>query len=667
MTSRLRRFSLVVALAVLGAAAWIVLGPEPDRLPDPGPPGRGAAPEALTAGGGAPSAASGALLPALVPQSRAARYALSFGSTVALAGGGKVPAGTLELAATLEVARLTGQAGADGWIAARLALPRVSMNPVMRGVLAFGEGRAEGALAEPWLVRVDPEGRTSEVRFAPGDAVGAKAVRATLAFAWQAVLPAGAAPPRWEAEEADANGPYRAAYFQPGEGRLEKLFSLGPQDRSRNQAAASGITHASKAAFERRGDRLHALEWAQEGQVSALALQSRAEAAPFKATLRLDRLDDLLADNLDGGSPEWARGLRPEALEAFSAGSLATARTRPEAHRPVQVVLEALSGAGGSLDVNARAALRGELVAAIREDPASAADLAARLEAGIRVEPAERTAIEALASAGTKAAEEAILGLLFGPAPDDALRDKLLVAATLAPWPSPSWVAALTAKLNQEPDPARASHLGVALGGSAHTLAQSDPAAAEGAVASLVAAAGPRIQPAPAGSVPQNVAPASMRERMLWLAALGNTGAPEAFPLIAASLADPEQPVRVSAAHAMRFQGAGPAQAALVDAMAVETDPSVRAAIVTASREIGPAMVPLVEKALFSDPLELVRLEAAYTVAVWAAQAPGMRKVLAEALERERSPGVQESLRNYLKPGRVHEPFVQISGPKGSP
>ena len=82
---------------------------------------------------------------------------------------------------------------------------------------------------------------------------------------------------------------------------------------------------------------------------------------------------------------------------------------------------------------------------------------------------------------------------------------------------------------------------------------------------------------------------------------------------------------------------------------------------------MGPsALENFVTKALLFDESDYVRLGAAHTMAVWMADAPGLRRHLAEALTREKSPKVQDSLRNYLEPGRFGAGVV-ASGIRSAP
>jgi hypothetical protein len=79
-------------------------------------------------------------------------------------------------------------------------------------------------------------------------------------------------------------------------------------------------------------------------------------------------------------------------------------------------------------------------------------------------------------------------------------------------------------------------------------------------------------------------------------------------------------------------------------------------------------MLSLVTHALRDDYSEHVRLAAAFTMATWAVDTPALKAELTKALATEKSSKVQESLKNYLQPGRTAPPFVPVgTSPGGQP
>jgi len=588
----------------------------------------------------------------LVPHARAEHFTLNFRG--AMTPFGQAAANTVGEAVTsvtgqLEIAALPGTRNVS-WLAMRLTGSQVRVNAPAEDLIGQGEPLEEG-LAEPWLVRLDEQGRVLALKFSAPTPVGAQTLAATLAHALQFVRPDEAGVSDWEVNEQDANGPYLAAYTTVNGQAVEKTWTLSPADGESNAAAMMGLSHTTHVAFafdDGRGA-LSRVDYLQDGAVT-LQFGEVVTPAPFRNAVRLN--------HSGGGSPAWAAGLDPAALKPMN---VTVVRKPPEAKvgdDAYDAVLEAAGALHETDDMHARAALRRKLTQALQSDPTLADRLAKRLQQGKDSEVAERTAIEALASAGTRAAEDAIVDLVGDAATRPNLRGRVLVAATLMSQPSPAYVAAML-ELMRKIHGRSQSDIGVALGGSANALGDSSPEVAAEIVQNLVTTATPRITGS--GASPQKDPP-SVLERMQWVMALGNTADPKVFDAIVDALEnDPAVPVRKTAAFGLRFQDPAQALPKMVDVYAIERDPSVRGALVAGAKFLGPSALPFVKKVLLADRFDTVRLEAAFTVASWGMDAPGMRAVIAEALQHESSQTVRETLKNYLEPGRIAAPFKETA------
>lgn len=585
----------------------------------------------------------------LAPTTMAENYSVEFLGTMTPFAhpGGATPDpafgdGRTAVAGQLEVAALPLLRG-DGWLAMRLTGHTVELNTAASRLI--GQASAvQRALARPWTARIDAAGHITDLRIPAGTPVGAQGVVATISYGLQFVPATKAATAAWTTEEVDVNGRYNATYSR-ADGSVQKRWSLDSQDGEANTAAAMGYSHVTHATYRFGARTITDLRWEQKGAVALSLGGTSAKPAPFSNAVSL-----IHSANADA---TWAMNVDPSALVPI--GTAANdRRAQVVAPRDVNPTIAAASQLDATKDMHRRAALRETLSASIRADSTVAATLAQRLVAGADNEVANRTIIEALAAAGTREAERAIVDMVDDDTATPWLKGRLLVAATLMTHPSAEYVAAMTGVMLAASGDFK-STIGVALGGSANALGASNPAVASELVNTLVTHANPAVT-----GIPNTPAadPPSMRERMQWVAALGNTASPEAFDSIVSALDDPKQPVRQAAAFALRFQDPAKTLPRLVDYYAIERDASVREALLVAARYIGATALPVVKKALLTDRFESVRLEAAYTVAAWGMEAPGMRSLLVEALKHERSDTVRETLRNYIEPGRIAAPFA---------
>jgi len=554
-----------------------------------------------------------------------------------------------------------------GWLAVRAGVDQWRANAGLRAVT--GVKNADGTTVQaPFAMRVGDNGQIEEVRFSGKTPVPLQALLAGVAFATQWVRPDDATGAAWMAEERGLTGRFSAAYTTEDSRRVVKTWRgsgaeagagdpLGLHQQTRaefllDDGAQQG-NGAESAADERFVQRL---QWQQRGRMQP-PVDNDAAATTFESELTLVRRPNAPAS--------WVAGVDPRRLQPLQAGMAARYGEREPAPLDLAAAIEDLSELSGDDMPARRAELRRRIIAGLRSDPA----LVARVETTLRrgqsmragadsgaavAELAERTLLEALVGAATGPAQQALAGLVADPQLTMRLRDKALMAASLLRAPTALLISKMLKSAAKEPD--RASAIGVTLGALSRDLAARDEPRARRLVSKLIAAATDRSKtPGAAHSSP---AKRSLIDECNWLAALGNTGDERALPAILAALGDDREDVRVSAAHALRFQDPAATHDAMVLRMAADESLDVRAALLHAARWQGPkARLIFVQKALRFDRSVAVRLEAAFTLASWSVTAPGVRKALAEALAVEESDTVQEALRNYLSPGRVAAPF----------
>ncbi len=534
------------------------------------------------------------------------------------------------------------------WLAVHAQTTQWEANEALTRASGLGEPQ-RAALQTPFALRIDAAGAVAEVRCASDVPAPACALLATVAHAGQFVEPAhdGA---QWQVNETDLTGTFRADYRRIAGTRVTKTWH--GNGVSRGQGDALGLTSQTDATFVLNGAHVQTLAYAQIGRMQPPA-DLEAAATEFRVVVGMERQADQPAGGL--------AALKPDALQRFDVAVAGQSRGAAPT-----VDLEAALTALESLDprhgTNQRADVRAGLISALHADPQLVARVEARLQHTDLSEVAERTLLEALVGADTPAAQQSLVRLSTDPVVPDRLRDRALLASVHVQHPTKPFVATLLAATAAQPK--RAAEIGVVLGAAARQLSVVDPARARDLVAQLMAQA--TAAKSAAGDDGRRRRGNLMTE-CNWLASLGNAGSPDALPFLLEALQDPRDDVRVSAAHALRFEDPAATTEAMELRMASDPAFGVRAALLHAARFQGPkARQTFVAKALMFDPSPAVRLEAAFTVATWATTAPGLRQVLAQALAQEQDPDVQEALRNHLTPGRIGQ-FQVTSAPQGTP
>jgi hypothetical protein len=614
-------WSLVLAAVCVAAAVWWWSGPGPGSTTG-------------LADGSAPQAGRSTQnfrLAARPDRTPPAAMALQAAYHFELAA--PAPLGPLDVAVrgVLELA-LPVQLDGATWVPARLTAATVQLSESVRKVLDLS-GDSSG-LERPWLLKREPDGRVSEVRFDPATSTAGQSVLAALAFSTQLVRPAQGDATAWQAEEVDANGTFQARYVRGADGSVTKRWSSGaarPGQRTETTARYSaddeGVKHI---AVEELGK-------ATTGKLDASSF------VPMRLTIDLVR-----TGKSDG---RWAAGLTTGHLRAYTA---ATARVdwrrEAEVTRAYDDVLADVQGRAGATDAGGRVNLRNELTRAIAASPEAVRLTDALLRARTLEESAETVVVAALVGARTPEAQTAVGGLVKDPAVPEALRLRTLQSASLMSSPTPAFVATLASLAALAADPAYRGAVATTLGQSIAFLEEQHPVEAAQQIAAFIDQA--TLVLAPQADDHGQPQPAGLR--IAWLAGLGNTGSAEALPLILASLKDDDELVRGGAVLALRRQSPSACIDRLLDLMAHEGSVHVRENVMDVAMVMGPAVTePMVRKALYFDDSAFVRSAAAYVVSTWSTDSPGMRAVLVDALKHEKSPDVAERLQNFIEQGRV--------------
>ena len=529
------------------------------------------------------------------------------------------------------------------WVPARLTGATVAMSAALAKVLdlpADGHG-LDGA----WLLRREADGRVTEVRFDPQMPVAGQSVLAALAFGTQLRRPDQPTARTWQASEVDANGPYEARYERLTDGAVAKQWASGPARPGQRTDTTARYTADAKG--------LQQVQIDEHGTGSTGGLNSK-QFVPMQLTIALVR---------SGTSDvRWSAGLKPDTLQAYTA---ATADVRwqrqAEPTRAFANVVADVQTKAATSDAGGRVNLRNELTRAIGSTPAAVAQTEQLLRARTLDVKAEAVVIAALVGARTREAQTAVAGLIKDPGLPDDLRMPVLQSAAMMSGPTPAFVATLASLTKLSEDPAYRGAVATTLGQSITFLAETHPTEALQQLATYLEQAQAVLAPADHGK-PQ---PAGIR--FAWLAGLGNTGSPEALPLLLGALKDPNELVRGAGVLALRRQDPAACIDALVDRMAHDPSVHVRENVMDVAQMMGPAVTaPMVKKALYLDDSAFVRSAAALAVSVWSADAPAMRAVLVDALKHEKSPEVAQRLQNFIEQGRVAGQPMQTNTKMGA-
>lgn len=615
--------ALVVALVLAWRPDLVGFGASSPSAPSP------SAASAAAKADAAPAASATSALPA-VEVASAHDLDYRFEMTAPFTGGADQTL-RMRVRGTLELG--TPRPDGDGaWLPARLRAPTLELDEVAQRVLDLPATAPEQAFALTFAARVLADGRVDAVRFDPKATFAARSMLATVAYAMQR---SGDGQGPWQVDEHDLNGSYTARYQRGRDGSLDKAWTIGQGD---DPPARLARISAVQVRYTLAGASLQALDYREAGRASTHSLNP-ATFKPYSLQLALHRRGDIDA--------AWASDVQPAALAAFSPAD-APSREVEVSTRSYDAIVDEAKARAGQLDAAGHVKLRDEWTHLLARDAEALARTETALRQGTLAGEAQRMAVEAIVGARTPQAQDKVGGMIGDGALAEPLRLDLLAAVALMTRPTPALINTLE-RVAYAPQPGGiGGAAATTLGASAALLAEQDPEAARAVVGRLVANARPLLHP------PTKAPKAPVGLREAWLAGLGNTGDPQALPEILAALDDEAEIVRGQAAISLRRYPAASCLDAMVTHMATERSAYVRENLVDAARSIGPAkMLAFVEKALRFDESVHVRLAAAYAVAAWSTQAPGLRKVLASALEHESSPKVAEALQSYLERGNL--------------
>lgn len=595
--------------------------------------------------------------------SLAGRYDLRYELDLRLgAAAGPVPAG-VRLQGTVEVAALPARGGAR-WLALRAPTAQVEAGAIARRLTDLGATGEPAGLRDPWVVRVGEQGQVEEVRFLPATAVAVRALWASLAYASQVVDGRAPGAAAWQAQERDVNSTYRANYLAQAGGRLHKGWEVAPDHPDPARKGPPGLRMTSSADYHFDDKHLQRLHVRQDARVSA---------RPYRAGNLADFGTQIDLTWIGAGAGDWASDLDPSRMVPFE-GELPRAAGREPGPRADLAALDAkVREATAAKNVVAVKDLRNGLIDQLRDHGDQVAEVDAKLRAGGMDDAVERVLAEGLVGAGTPVAQAAVAKLIDDRATlREGLLGRMLATASFLQRPDAVYLAAIQRLADDRTRHADANAAAVVWGANARALAEDEPVASQAEVKAILDRAAPAIL-GKAGKRGGTSHPApdshdAARARASWFDAIGNAGAMEGFALVKQGLVDPVENVRLAAAQALRFLDGPAVRPLIIQRLAQEDSIHVRAALIFAARWVGPEYtLQLVTRALQEDVSDLVRLEAAFTIAMWSVDTPALVATLEQAAARERSEDVRGSLLNYIHRSKRHvAPFVLVGTLPGS-
>ena len=569
-------------------------------------------------------------LAALGPGAYTLRYAFSM--ELARAGGGSE-----KISATLDGALDLSPGGEAGkGLVGRIRVASLTLDDGARRIGFLREG-ADRALATPFTLSLEADGRVAEVRTAPDLPLAVRAIVANIVSGAQYAHAAKPEIERWRTVEHDVNGRYDAEYRFESRTEVEKTWSLGADDK------LAPVKGHGTARFSLDAARVRSVTIDERGDT--LVGGADGPRSPFTLALALERTGE--------AETGWERGVDERKLAAFSSAAVVSKNLRvpgPEP-RPLPALLDAVAKAQPKPKMDEHNALRDELTEAVIRDPAVGAALAKILRARDVETPQARLAVEALLGARTPDADASAGKLLVDPQLSALARTMLLGGATLTSSPGPRVVEGVSQLAATSKDPSVAGQAAMALGGLASALISTDKVKAAALAQQIVAMATHVLVPGPRDPrVPIGI-------KIEFLRALGNLGTPECLPLVRVGLADESEMVRSAAADGLRFQDPAVVKIDLDKGMR-DTSANVRYSVLHAARLLGPAAtLDLVKTALYFDKSEWVRLAAVYTVGAWSQVAPALLHVLTDAAPHEKSEKVRVAIRNMTTKNHVEPPM----------
>ena len=451
-----------------------------------------------------------------------------------------------------------------------------------------------------------------------------------IATETQLVHAAGPDQSTWTTLERDGGGEYLAIYNQPAANTVVK--------RKLKYVYTDGTAEAPSTGLQ-VSVRQSELRFSTDGNGAILSLNglNRVEmGVPFKDAGHLTAVTEIhLANPRTSRAPELI-GSMVRALPGITSSPVVTqkpdsAQVEAEVHerllegRSTESLLQA-----ATKDSN-DAMLSERLVALFSRRPEAAA---AALKF-LRDHGAQKRITYALASAATSAAVDALGAIAHDRSLPPVLRVDALNAFVLMRSPS-----------------TMAMHVPGALLDEADGTVSAAAQLASGALAR----AGRAVHPAEAEKIDQELVSRYRKaqtaaERAQLLSALGNSVGPSVLPVLKDVLRNPNDPVRSTAARAIRLASGSDIDALLAAAISSDPDPAVREAAISATsfrHPIGEVIGEALVQAANADPFDYVRSAAISLLRQNPDCSPRIPETLASIAQHDAKPGIRRLAQNAL-------------------
>jgi hypothetical protein len=399
---------------------------------------------------------------------------------------------------------------------------------------------------------------------------------------------------RWQTEESDQLGRYRAEYEAVGPGTFRKTKGVYSHIELAHDLLRSGRTPKMSSTTDFTVDSNGLVRRAEAVETTNVQLGATTLVSSTRVTLVLKSVD-----RGDRGSTEGWMTVQSPLYENRAAGL----NPETEAERKRKLV----SGASfETLALELRKATPGSderwaaierLTALFDLDPEAIAE-ARRLLTGRLAPEDARGIMGALANASRPEAQAVLTGIAKNEEQEDTTRHTALVHLTVSEAPTESTLTELAALAETAGDGELHDRAVLALGGAAgNALKQSG---SEDAAARAVETLERGVERS-----------TDEKSRSLYLTALGNAGTSSSFDLLKEQLGDANPNTRSAALQAMRFIPGAEVDTILAEFMLKDADPIVRrAAIVAAAyRELAPPVARAAPRLLQSEPIESLRFE----------------------------------------------------------
>jgi HEAT repeats len=434
----------------------------------------------------------------------------------------------------------------------------------------------------------------------------------------------------WTTLERDGGGEYLAIYNQPAANTVVK--------RKLKYVYTDGTAEAPSTGLQ-VSVRQSELRFSTDGNGAILSLNglNRVEmGVPFKDAGHLTAVTEIhLANPRKSRAPELI-GSMVRALPGITSSPVVTqkpdsAQVAAELHERLLEGYSTESLLEATTKDSNDAMLSERLVALFFRRPEAAA---AALKF-LRAHGAQKRITYALASAATPAAVSALDAIAHDRSLPSVLRVDALNAFVLMR--SPSTVA---------------MHVPGALLDEADGTVSAAAQLASGALAR----AGRPVHPAEAEKIDQQLVSRYRKaqtatERAQLLSALGNSVGPSVLPAIKDVLRDPHDPVRSTAARALRLASGADIDAVLAAAISSDPDPTVREAAISATsfrHPIGKVIGEALVQAANADPFDYVRSAAISLLRQNPDCSPRIPETLASIAEHDAKAGIRRQAQNAL-------------------